>query len=430
MSSGGNDDINDNEKKLSNLRAILGADIPNARLTQVLEASNGSLEHAIAIFFNQMHHPVSKHSEGNPRGKRDESVSSETCIIDPPSHASKNARDVEIPGLETNDQNAKTIVNKKRSPRNISSPDNSEKGSTTKQARLDSFFRVNSNNPTSPFSIQKAQGSESQFDKITKGTQKSKSRFSVTSTSVLDSSLKNSSSSKATSKPVGDDDVESKAGGSKNDNHVGSDSTSFLSFQRLCETLQQITDTTKRLIKLKALETFIREIIDSKSNIGSDVSMRASALSSALELVIGGITSTPLNVSGSAVSKALQTSLGITRSQMSKAYRKHGDIGDCAACFFQKKTHFIIASNLRRLSSIQVAEVSRTMLRFNRVSFPPFLSDDLLSVYDLTAFVYSPIFRVYAKSVRQMEETQSNIYYFLSSGVVRARWNVAFWSDY
>jgi hypothetical protein len=130
-----------------------------------------------------------------------------------------------------------------------------------------------------------------------------------------------------------------------------------------------MTDTTKRLVKLSALETFIREIIESKTttNVDSapeercDVSMRASVLSSALELVLGGITSTPLNVSGSAVSKALQTGLGISRNQISKAYRKYGDIGDCAASFFQKKTHFIIAPNRRQLSICQVAEVSRTM---------------------------------------------------------------------
>jgi hypothetical protein len=390
MSSGRNDDIEDNEKKLSNLRAILGDEIPKARLTQVLEASNGSLEHAIEIFFNQMQPAVPQHSEENSKGKssstitsvEDESVSSETCIIDHPHHASKNARDLEIPGLGKNDKNTNTIVNKKRSPRKISSPDNSEKRSTTKQAKLDSFFRVNSNNsPSSPFSIQKAEGSKSQFEKIAKGTKNSKTKASTTA-SFLDSSLRNSSTSKTTtfSKPVGDDDVESNAGGLKNDNHIGADPTSFLSFQRLCETLQEITDTTKRLVKLKALETLIREIIDSKTNIGSDVSMRASALSSALELVIGGITSTPLNVSGSAVSKALQTSLGITRNQISKAYRKHGDIGDCAASFFQKKTHFVIASNHRRLSILQVAEVSRTMLCFDQVFFPFFPSDNLLSI--------------------------------------------------
>ena len=68
---------------------------------------------------------------------------------------------------------------------------------------------------------------------------------------------------------------------------------------------------------------------------------------------------TPLNVSGSAVSKALQTSLGITRNQISEAYRKNGDLGDCAARFFQKKTHFLINSNARRrLSILQVTKVS------------------------------------------------------------------------
>ena len=108
---------------------------------------------------------------------------------------------------------------------------------------------------------------------------------------------------------------------------------------------------------------------DSKSNTNPssdskekcDISTKARTISSALELILGGMTSKPLNVSGSAVSKALQTSLGISRNQISKAYRQYGDIGCSAASFFQKKTHFLISSDRHKLSICQVAEVSLAM---------------------------------------------------------------------
>lgn len=361
MSSGGKgmEENDDNERKLSNLRAILGDEIPKARLTQVLEASNGSLEHAIGIYFHQMQQTVQ-----NPEVKCATKSSSTMDKSPENTKASNNTRDMKIQSNSTN-----TIANKKRMQRKLSSPINGEKRPLAKQARLDSFFRVDSKNvPSSPMSIPKAKGSP-------------KIKASVNS-GVLDSFSRNTSISKTISKPNGDDtcaetpsksvcdDVESKRGGLKKDSDASPDSASICSFQRLCETLQEMTDTTKRLVKIKALETLIREIVDSKiiPDVGSapsercSVSIRASTLSSAIELVLGGMTSKPLNVSGSAVSKALQISLGISRNQISKAYRKYGDIGDCAASFFQKKNHFFVTSNRRQLSILQVAEVSRTVL--------------------------------------------------------------------
>jgi DNA ligase-1 len=128
-----------------------------------------------------------------------------------------------------------------------------------------------------------------------------------------------------------------------------------ISFERFAELLQQMADTTKRTIKLGALETFIREIMDTQEQ-GVDLTTRAHTLTSALELVLGGRTSKPLNISDSAVSKALQTSLGVSRSQLSKAYRQYGDLGDCAAGFFQKKKFFVTSSASRHLSIVQVSE--------------------------------------------------------------------------
>lgn len=360
MSSGGRgmEENEDNERKLSNLRAILGDEIPKARLSQVLEASNGSLEHAIEIYFHQMQQTVQ-----NPEVECATKSSSTMDKSPENTKASNSPR-----GMKIQSNNINTIVNKKRVQRKLSSPINGEKRPMAKQARLDSFFRLDSKNvPSSPMPILKAEGSP-------------KIKASVNS-GVPDSFSRNTSISKTISKPTGDDDyveipsksvrddVESKHGGLTKNSDASADSASICSFQRLCETLQEMTDTTKRLVKIKALETLIREIIDSKAtpDVGSapsekcSVSIRASTLSSAIELVLGGMTSKPLNVSGSAVSKALQISLGISRNQISKAYRKYGDIGDSAASFFQKKDRFFVTSNRRQLSILQVAEVSRTM---------------------------------------------------------------------
>ncbi|KAL3915032.1 MAG: hypothetical protein SGILL_005836 [Bacillariaceae sp.] len=87
---------------------------------------------------------------------------------------------------------------------------------------------------------------------------------------------------------------------------------------------------------------------------GLGLAARAESLTSTLYLILGGRTSKPLNVSGSAVSKGLQLSLGVSRTQLSKAYRQYGDLGDCAANFFQKKSFFVTSS--RHLSVVQVSE--------------------------------------------------------------------------
>ena len=339
MSSSGGDA---NDEKLSNLRAILGSDIPTARLAQVMEASNGSLEHAIEIYFGQMQQQPPEPPAAIPE-RRSSPTKATPAGDESPSKSSTSLQ------KQTLDTTTTSNSNRKRNQRPLSSPDTSEKRAGTKQARLDAFFRKPSQSPS----------------KATKAFAKERIEPKSPTTKipadivVLDSPSQNTKALKTNPKSNA---VNSKGANSKQERQTNVDPASFLTFQRLCETLQELSDTTKRLVKLKSLETFIREIIDhsfeSLPTETSGVSVRARALSAALELVLGGITAAPLNVSGSAVSKALQTSLGVTRSQISKAYRKNGDIGDCAAMYFQKKTHFVIASHRRQLSVLQVAEVS------------------------------------------------------------------------
>ena len=355
---------NDMKEKLSNLRAMLGNEISTARLTQILEASNGSLEHAIEIYFSQMQQQSQGTNMNSTVITSVENDSSES-IIDRQHESSNNSR---VFGYRS-PSDSKDKNDRKRDQRNISITDDRKKETKTKQARLEAFFRVNDSNngPNTPSSIKIKVGSKSPLD----GSKKEANNLATkesTNTGIPYFSPRKTCTPKTISEPICVD-TEFKDSGLKNDRQTDAESTSSFPFQRLCETLQEMTDTTKRLVKLNALETLIREIIDSKTLVDMrsspkekmNVSTRACVLSAALELVLGGITSKPLNVSGSAVSKALQTCLGITRNQMSKAYRKYGDAGDCAASFFQKKTHFLIVSKRRQLSVVQVVEVSRNI---------------------------------------------------------------------
>jgi len=269
-------------------------------------------------------------------------------------HESKDEKKVGN-GCLKNGKNVDNVVSNKRPPEQKPFPTKSKKRYAAKQARLDSFFRVNSDKALS--SPLRTQTNEGYTDSSTSSTYLGencvgKSNTTAAFEKTLIASDGQSSSSGKILVPASPHGVSSKFKNECKVDHSGS----LVSFRRLCETLQEMTDTTKRLAKLAALETFIREIIHSDTNPNltsnqsriNDVSNRAKTLSSALELVLGGCTSAPLNISGSAVSKALQTSLGITRNQITRAYRQYGDVGDCAASFFQRKTHFVIASNSSR----------------------------------------------------------------------------------
>ena len=136
-----------------------------------------------------------------------------------------------------------------------------------------------------------------------------------------------------------------------------------LQYQALAEAFESMASTTKRLAKLDSLERVLTGIIEAVGGIGGippvgqsptesssslpsasssssstslelDDSRRkdATVLTSALELILGS-TRYPLQVSGSSVSKAVQTVTGCTAAQLRVAYRKMGDLGDAADSF-------------------------------------------------------------------------------------------------
>lgn len=407
---GGVDDVNDadTEEKLANLRSVLGSDAPRARLTEILEASNGSLEHAIEIYFHQQQQET-EHLEENNNGPEGQSSPIIISVEDEPSESIKVTR------RPSSRNEMELDFTKKRSPSKLLSPGNNSERTGAKQARLNSFFRA-----TTTSGIGSSPRPKTKDDRASiPNAKKENHEKAVNGCATNDALVKGDDLGPPTTKsysPIAASIslLHTRIESLKNSNGKSASASSIpcFSFRRLCEMLQEMTDTTKRLVKLKALETFIREVVSAQVTTDSgcdeiDVSTRANTLSAALELVLGGCTSTPTNVSGSAVSKALQTSLGITRNQISKAYRQYGDLGDCAANFFQKKTHFLVAARARRqLSIVEVAEVS------SMVSYCLILSKLAHESFsNSSSFVYQSIFRLCKKFVRPMEPMQSSIFY-------------------
>jgi DNA ligase N terminus len=118
-----------------------------------------------------------------------------------------------------------------------------------------------------------------------------------------------------------------------------------LSYATLAKAFTGMIDTTKRNVKLNILKTIIMGIIEAVGGIHDcgDRDNDARMLTYALELVLGKIllpnsdtaAPCPLQVSGAAVSTALQTVMsGVGKNQMRESYRRTGDLGDAAAEYF------------------------------------------------------------------------------------------------
>lgn len=105
-----------------------------------------------------------------------------------------------------------------------------------------------------------------------------------------------------------------------------------LLYLRLAEAFATMADTTKRLAKLAALQQVLRGIIDAVGGIGqgNEVSRQEDGLilQYAIDMIVG--STLKLQVSGSAVTKAVMSVTGASSTQIRTAYRQTGDLGDVA----------------------------------------------------------------------------------------------------
>lgn len=347
------------EATIDTLRTILGGHVPTERLHEILDASNGSIERALDVYFHQEEDATREGLRSSSDGVQIRDVETGLLPVD-------SSSDPVI--AEATDNVAEKNFAKRRSPRkSASSP--SVRESASKQARLDSFFGLRLNRgaansmPTTsnviraPDIVDMVDNSPPKTSaKLTQETKDLKSiPNNVLTESCPDETIQLSHPSSETAKIVDSDPAERRS-------QKQSCPSGTTSFQRFSQVLQDMADTTKRLVKLNALETFIREVKDDglessvAHNNQSCCIARAQTLAAALDLILGGRTLAPLNVSGSAVSKALQAQLGVSRNQLSKAYRQYGDLGDCAASFFQKRTYFVVRSPVAELSILDVSQ--------------------------------------------------------------------------
>lgn len=112
-----------------------------------------------------------------------------------------------------------------------------------------------------------------------------------------------------------------------------------LQYARLAEAFAMMADTTKRLAKLDILQQVLRDIIDGVGGTGhgDEVTRREDGkiLQYAIELIVG--STLKLQVSGSAVTKAVTAVTGASPAQLRTSYRQTGDLGDVAGSFLRNQ---------------------------------------------------------------------------------------------
>lgn len=136
-----------------------------------------------------------------------------------------------------------------------------------------------------------------------------------------------------------------------------SSSLNEVPFRCLAESLQEVVNTSKRSVKLNLLKECICHILSQ----AEDTKKQTRTLTCALLLILGfrgnnhaGNNQAPMEIGGAALYKALQTTLRTSRMQLSKGYRKYGDMGDAAASLFQKNTFYISTTDAKQLTIVQV----------------------------------------------------------------------------
>jgi DNA ligase 1 len=131
-----------------------------------------------------------------------------------------------------------------------------------------------------------------------------------------------------------------------------SSSDSRLHYLALATCFAKMTSTPKRLAKLDALKLLLMQIITSVGGIGGTEPSRipdATILTQTMDLMLG--SGLQLQVSWSAVSKAVMAVTGASSTQLRQAYRISGDSGDAAATFMRQQ-RLLVAPKPLTISSV------------------------------------------------------------------------------
>ena len=289
-----------------------------ARAQQLLEAASGSVERAIDIHFSSTTTTTTNATARSlmvaveaTTGNSDNNNNNNNNVPEVP----RDDRAITPPSMNERKRLATTHAAKVKTRPLLSL---AAKSTPSKQRKIDSFF----NSTTSP----------AKNDKV-----------DATTTTTSTCSAKHvkppatASSELASRQNDGEDSHLQMNRGDSVD--MGDDPR--LEFAALAQVFAEMCATTKRTIKLNALKTLFVQVIQALGGIHERTPRDADSqiLTCTIDLVLGKISTkqtgsnnaVSLQVSGAAVSTAIQTITGLSRTQMREGYRKVGDLGDVAA---------------------------------------------------------------------------------------------------
>jgi DNA ligase-1 len=110
-----------------------------------------------------------------------------------------------------------------------------------------------------------------------------------------------------------------------------------LQYGALAEAFSEMVGTTKRNAKLDSLKKVLTGVVEALGGIGDSSNREedGDTLCRALQLILG--SGIKLQVSGSAVSKAILAVTGASSGKLREAYRRTGDLGDAAEHFVRNQ---------------------------------------------------------------------------------------------
>jgi DNA ligase-1 len=293
--------------------------VSSARASELLDAASGSVERAVEIHLN-LHHPLQSQQQRS---------------------------EITTPTLKTTheENNSKTSLSNRKK----------KSQSTT----LDAYF--------SPQSPQEKKRPKTEFPTDT---------IDIVDDSKSAETHANMPSASTNAKPVFAAGLETKT--ACKIPHITS-----LPYSLLAAALAEMTATTKRTIKTNVLIQLFIEIIRSAGGIHSETNRDQDALvlTRAMDLILGKLSSssssslattetngTVLQVSGSAVSTAVQTVTGVSRQELGNAYRKSGDLGDVAASLFVSTRQKQFFSFVKPQASLSILDVHEQLKAIANVS--------------------------------------------------------------
>lgn len=324
---GGNSSKESTKEDISSIRAI--CQVSEKRAMELLEAASGSLQRAIEIHLQQGQKQLNEIIE-----ICDEN---DDCAVEEPPVVAKRSREDTTPSPS---KTSKKRALQGRNPSKKSSTSTSE----PKQVKIQTFFGLKSDSPVQrktrgDLGVEGAANKNLRKNTITKdgdADQTQQHDNLINSTKVNETLL-----SRRFENPI----------------HKASSDTAReklpkatlpdprIQYSTLAKAFGQLTNTSKRNEKLNILKTVLVDIIEAVGGIHGQDSPETRAedariLISALELVSGKISlgekvaPSPLQVSGAAISKAIQAVTGVSTERLRESYRQTGDLGDAAAEFY------------------------------------------------------------------------------------------------